>query len=348
MKRSHFVRLFARVSVLLVGLSMAVGVQAQQRDAGPAAKPMALGPQDYIDIQQLAARYMFAIDACTNSGYDFAGLFTDDGEFSISQEWGVAGARRFKGRETLAEAAGGGKGGCRDPKTLMGYGISHVVENHVVTPTPEGAIGKAYVLAVGVGGDPTKIERQGGYEDVYVKTPKGWRFKTRVHVFPNMAQSVQFGPKSLTPQDYVDIQQLVAQYAYAIDNCTNNGYGYADLFVPEGWFAPSRNGQIIVKYEGRDKLAEAALGGAKDCASVPWNGISHMLVNHVIQPSPEGATGKVYLVAVGLDGERGKVEAQGHYEDAYVKTPRGWRFKSRLHVLSAGQEVISRGSKPTK
>jgi hypothetical protein len=153
-------------------------------------------------------------------------------------------------------------------------------------------------------------------------------------------------PVALTPQDYLDIQQLVSEYAWAIDHCTNNGYGYADLFLPDGWFAPSRNGQIITKYEGRDKLAQAALGGAKECASVPWNGITHFMPNLVIKSTPEGVTGKVYLVAIGLDGEPGKVAAQGHYEDVYVKTPQGWRFKSRLHVLSNSQELISRGSKP--
>jgi hypothetical protein len=94
----------------------------------------------------------------------------------------------------LIDAAGGdGQGGCKDPKTTMGYGISHIVVNHVITPGPEGAIGKSYLLAIGVGGDPTKIERQGGYEDIYVKTPAGWRIKSRVHVFPNLRESVQFG-----------------------------------------------------------------------------------------------------------------------------------------------------------
>jgi hypothetical protein len=65
----------------------------------------------------------------------------------------------------------------------------------VITPSPEGATGKSYLLAIGVGGDPTVIERQGGYEDVYVRTPAGWRIKSRVHVFPNLRESVQFGPR---------------------------------------------------------------------------------------------------------------------------------------------------------
>ena len=74
----------------------------------------------------------------------------------------------------------------------MGYGISHISVNHVITPSPEGATGKSYLLAIGVGANPTTIERQGGYEDVYVKTEDGWRFKSRTHVF-KQAPSLQFG-----------------------------------------------------------------------------------------------------------------------------------------------------------
>ena len=151
---------------------------------------------------------------------------------------------------------------------------------------------------------------------------------------------------TLIPQDYIDIQQLVSKYAYAIDECTNKGYDYADLYTPDGSFATSRNGKVLNRFEGRDRLAEAARGGMPDCKNVPWAGIVHMLVNHVIEPAPGGATGKVYLIAVGLDGEPGKVEAQGRYEDVYVKTPQGWRFKSRLHVLAPGQVEVSRGSRP--
>ena len=151
---------------------------------------------------------------------------------------------------------------------------------------------------------------------------------------------------TLTPQDYLDIQQLVSKYAYAIDECTNKGYDYADLYVADGAFLTSRNGKILNRFEGRERLAEAARGGMPDCKDVPWAGIVHMLVNHVIEPAQGGATGKVYLIAIGVDGEPGKVEAQGRYEDVYVKTANGWRFKSRTHVLAAGQQEVSRGSKP--
>ena len=180
----------------MLAATAAAGAQAPR-----AAKAPSLTPQDYIEIQQLSARYAFDIDTCVNAGADFADLFTDDGEFSVSQQWGVPGNRKTKGRVALMDAAGGdGKGGCKDPKTTMGYGISHIVVNHVITPTPEGATGKSYILAIGVGGDPTRIERQGGYDDVYIKTAGGWRIKSRIHVFPNIRESVQFGSRGRSGQ----------------------------------------------------------------------------------------------------------------------------------------------------
>jgi hypothetical protein len=151
---------------------------------------------------------------------------------------------------------------------------------------------------------------------------------------------------TLTTRDYIDIQQLNARYAVAIDECTNNGYDYAALYTADGWFSPSRNGRPGTKWQGRDKLAEAARGSMKSCDEVPWKGIKHIYVNHVIVPSPEGATGRIDLVAIGLDGDPHKVEHQGHYEDVYARTPGGWLFKSRTHMLAPGQADVSSGSKP--
>jgi hypothetical protein len=162
--------------------------------ASPVAAQNALTPQDYIDIQQLNARYAVAIDLCTNSGYDYADLYTEDGTFAVSEGWGQPGKVFATGREALATAAGGGPGGCKDPKTLMGYGINHIQTDQIITPHPQGAYGRNKLIAMSIGGDPSKNEVQGGYEDIYVKTAKGWRIKSRVHVFPNINTSLQFGP----------------------------------------------------------------------------------------------------------------------------------------------------------
>ncbi|HXY03674.1 MAG TPA: nuclear transport factor 2 family protein [Terriglobales bacterium] len=187
------------MATICAGMLTLVIVQAQQK-AASSTKAMVLTAQDYIEIQQLAARYAYAIDKCTNSGYDYADLYTPDGVFSIADENGVPGTAKFEGRDRLAEAAGGGKGGCIDPKTVPDrYSMSHIVANHIITPTVEGAAGKSYLLVVGFG-DPTAKEtaRQpvrayawGGYDDVYVKTEKGWRFKSRVHVWPGMPDSLR-------------------------------------------------------------------------------------------------------------------------------------------------------------
>lgn len=183
---------------LAVTLALALALAACGRSAAPPSeRAAALTAQDYAEIQQLSARYAFAIDTCTNSGYDYADLYVDDGQFSVSEGWGDVGGVLARGREALAVAAGGGKNGCQDPRTQLGYGIHHIAVNNVILPTAEGAIGKSYLLAIGVGGQPTTIEYQGGYEDVYVRTPAGWRFKSRVHVFPNIKTSVQFGPGGL-------------------------------------------------------------------------------------------------------------------------------------------------------
>jgi hypothetical protein len=159
----------------------------------PASSP-SLTTQDYIDIQQLSARYAFAIDVCSNAGHDYSDLYTPDGEFAVSDQWGGGGKRTFvtTGRDALAKVAGGRGDHCVDPASSPGLGLSHLTENLIITPTATGASGRSYLLAIGVGKDPTRIERQGGYEDVYVKTADGWRIKTRTHVWPNMADSAMF------------------------------------------------------------------------------------------------------------------------------------------------------------
>ena len=130
---------------------------------------------------------------------------------------------------------------------------------------------------------------------------------------------------TLTVQDYFQIQQLVNRYSYALDTGADNGYAYADLFAPDGTFG---------RLSGRDQLAATARPGGGHYPRGP-KFVFHYTSNHVIEPSPEGATGKVYVVEIDA-GERGKraaiIEDGGHYEDVYVKTPQGWRFRSRSFI----------------
>ncbi len=146
------------------------------------AKEPTLTALDYDEIIQLTNKYAYGIDTCSNNGYDYADVFTPDGVFidKNSDEGFKQGGRVLaKGREALATLIGGGSRGCKAPMIWTGW--SHIMTNHVITPAPEGAHGRIYLLQMGIKG-PGSIERHGGYEDVYVKTAMGWRIKSRTHV----------------------------------------------------------------------------------------------------------------------------------------------------------------------
>src|SRR5512145_2425769 len=112
------------------------------------------------------------------------------------------------------------------------------------------------------------------------------------------ACTLKTAPTELNAMDYFQIQQLVARYARAIDTCSNNGYDYADLFAADGFFAPTMNGKVSVKFQGREKLAEISGGGSQGCKNVPWitEGVRHIYVNHIIRPAADGAEGTVDML----------------------------------------------------
>ena len=112
----------------------------------------------------------------------------------------------------------------------------------------------------------------------------------------------------------------------ALDTGADNGYMMADLFAPGGTF---------IKTQGRDELAKLARGGRRG----PMN-VRNMSSLAIIKPSPEGATGLQYAEAINF-GERDKktpteVDHYGRYEDVYVKTAEGWRFKTRTFINESG------------
>jgi hypothetical protein len=159
------------------------------------------------------------------------------------------------------------------------------------------------------------------------------------------AQSTEAEQSELTALDYFEIQQLVARYARAIDTCSNNGYDYADLFTDDGVFIPSFDGRAGAPIQGRERLATISGGGENECRNVPWidQGVRHIYTNHIITPTSDGAAGYVDMLMIGLGGDPNKIEYDGHYEDIYVRTPEGWRFKQRVHhaLLRAGERTSS-------
>jgi len=326
----------AVLSFVLVGFS---GTAAQQ----PSSSTPVLTALDYLEIEQLVYRYGYALDTGADNGFAYADLYADDATFTGTNQ-GPSG-RTYQGRERLAALARGGK---RGPNFM-----SHWVTNVVIEPAPGGAIGKTYVgiFDIGNGGNGAKsrVDHGGIYNDVYVKTPKGWRFKSRSFFESTSGAPVQpppamlttphglsaaagstpesrtQNPGTLTAQDYIEIQQLVARYPYALDQNPDDGQSYANLFTTDAVFRQPRT-------EGRQNLATMASRaphGAKYTR--------HFLANHVIDATADGAVGKQYLVAVdiGESGQPSSIFLGGHYEDVYAKTPEGWRFKTRTFIASA-------------
>jgi hypothetical protein len=296
-----------------------------------------LTEMDYLEIQQLVASYGHALDnglGRADNGDAYAGLFTPDG---------VA-FRRLKGYEQLAAIARAQPHGPR-------Y-VRHFLTNVTIAPSPEGATGKQYLVVAdgGEGGKPGSLFLGGHYEDIYVRTPTGWRFKSRTlfNAQPGPEQTQEspsepppaavrlesgertsVGTSKLGAADYLEIQQLVARYGFALDTAAENGYMYADLYTPDGRF-----GQTT----GRDQLAALTRGArrgplhVRNYSSIP-----------IIEPSPAGATGLQYAQALDFEpgGRAGTLDHFGYYEDVYVKTSMGWRFKSRLFV-NESQAVLKR------
>jgi hypothetical protein len=136
----------------------------------------------------------------------------------------------------------------------------------------------------------------------------------------------------LTALDYIEIEQLNRKYAWAIDTCANDGFEYADLYVPDGTFIDGQTGR---RWQGREQLAEAAGGNGRGCPFVRMP-LSHVILNLIIDPTPDGAVGKSYLVYPGKNGQFADEKHHGHdggYQDVYVKTAGGWRYKERVHVF---------------
>src|SRR6058998_430344 len=68
-------------TALSAAVLMMIGVRAQQNRTPPPAGPTVLTPADYIEIQQLAVRYSYALDSGAGAGEMLANLFAADGAF---------------------------------------------------------------------------------------------------------------------------------------------------------------------------------------------------------------------------------------------------------------------------
>lgn len=140
---------------------------------------------------------------------------------------------------------------------------------------------------------------------------------TRTLVLGLMAicMSISAYADELSAQDYTEIQQLYAQYNWAID--TGDAEGYANTFTADGTFN-NMSGHDALK--GFIKRWVESMSGAN---RLHWNTNLH------ITGDGKTAKGKVYLMLLDKSTSPPAIITTATYNDELVKTADGWRFSKR-------------------
>ncbi len=310
------------LSIMVSGLVSVASLSAAQTVEHVAK----LTPQDLADIMQLSAKYATAVGTC--AAEDYASLFaTPDGYYSSSEFtspkhralFGTNGGQAI-GHDRLVTLVMT-EPYCMDPHGKRAARNPPAV---VIKATPGGARGTA-LFADG-----------GRYEDVYVKTPSGWRFKSRTHIRAGQT-AFEAPPMVLSSKDEAEIRDLSARYARALGLCRADDY--AAVFTTDGFYSSSeftggKHREMYGPHGGKIPRADMTrfVMSEPQCMSdapkTPRNPPSPI----VIKPSSGGATASIPLA----NGDR--------YEDIYVKTADGWRIRSREHVRVGQQAFSTRSS----
>ena len=119
---------------------------------------------------------------------------------------------------------------------------------------------------------------------------------------------------SLTAADHIEIQQLYARYARALD--LGDPEAWADTFTGDGVFRDAAGRDELVAYAESSYSRRGGTGRH-------WNS------QLVVTPTAEGADGSAYLLLLDVGAQTPGIGVAGVYSDKLVKTPAGWRFKSR-------------------
>ncbi|MGD9810348.1 MAG: nuclear transport factor 2 family protein [Sphingobium sp.] len=139
----------------------------------------ALTAMDYIEIQQLYARYAASLDF--GDGASRETTFTTGGYYANLPSGHKPVYVKELSRRTTATG---------------NVGERHLVTNLIITPTKEGADGFAYLIMIDRHGKP----HTGFYNDKLVKTPDGWRFVGR-HGWYDIDPDSPYYPKPEAPAD---------------------------------------------------------------------------------------------------------------------------------------------------
>lgn len=152
-------RMFLIILVPSVVLAVSCLIGAQS------PKDLKLTADDYVQIQQLYADYVYALDQA--QGERFVSTFVDDGEFTGVHVDGRTPATDH-GKKGLLRVGGKDRGA----RTFL--------SNLLITRTPEGAKASCYLVQLNVKNVPPTLIKIAVYEDTLAKTAQGWKFRKRI------------------------------------------------------------------------------------------------------------------------------------------------------------------------
>jgi len=145
-----------RQGLALAGAAIVAGSVWVSAQSGAAKS---FSAQDFVDIQQLYAKYNWSLDSGEAEAY--ASTFTPDGVFNNNA-----------GHDAIVKFANTFHAG-------LGAHVKHWNTNLMITPTADGAAGQVYLVLVDFANKPPTIATSAAYSDELVKTAQGWRFKKR-------------------------------------------------------------------------------------------------------------------------------------------------------------------------
>lgn len=182
-----------RLQLALAGLAC-VAAPGLAQDITP------LTADDLVQIRQLMDSYAQILDHCVGGGELYANLFAEDGTFGVSSEWGGGEKIWFRGHEELARVGGSG---CGMLQRVQGRSF-HLNVNPLILATEGGAWSRSTLMTITNDTDSRGdiVHYEGGYEDTFVRTPDGWRFRSRVHVWPEIEWTDR--PEDMPPRNLAD------------------------------------------------------------------------------------------------------------------------------------------------
>lgn len=138
------------------------------------------------------------------------------------------------------------------------------------------------------------------------------------------------GVSALGTEDRLQIHQLYADYAFAID--LGEIETWLNYFTEDGelGWAPNESGAPArPSMKGHDALRAMA----QNVGSGPVKGY-HWNTNISVTGTADGAAGRCFFMLVKEKAGTGEIGVVGYFQDELVKLDRGWVFRKRtMHSL---------------